>query len=77
MLLIPLVHLFYIYIPQFIVITCSLILFFFLCKRKNNFPYANISPIWTMTFLICNYTYLLRRMRKRINTNGCWIITRT
>lgn len=74
---IPIVHLFYIYLPQFIVVSISLILFFFLWKRKNIFPYANISPIWTMAFLFCNYSYDFRHMRQRINTNDCWFITRT
>jgi hypothetical protein len=28
-------------------------LFFFLIKRRNSFPYANVSPLWTITFLAC------------------------
>ncbi len=38
---------------QFLLIAISIFLFFYLKKRKDIFPYANISPIWTMTFLIC------------------------
>lgn len=40
-------------ILSIVVIVSSVILIHYLIKKRNIFPYANMSPLWIITLLIC------------------------
>ena len=55
-----------------ILLSLTTLLFIFLFLKRDKFPYANISPLWTLTLLCCKMTTInsIRRIHPTNITNN-------